>query len=151
MIEDDVVGRVARLAEFGEHDRLFPLQLVGVEVRRADQIGDHIEPEREIASEEAGVEDGVVARSPGVERAAGILDRLGNRARVAIARALEHHMLDHVGEARKSLGLRARTDIGIEADRDRLDAGHRLDRDGEPVRQAMEARGHAAGVALSAT
>ena len=33
MIEDDVVGRVARLAEFGQHDALLALQLVGIEVR----------------------------------------------------------------------------------------------------------------------
>ena len=84
----------------------------------------------------------LVARGPGVERPADILDRFGDAAGVAAARALEHHMLDEVGQAAERLRLGSRSDAGIEADRGRLRARHRVDRDGHAVGEAMERRGH---------
>ena len=53
-------------------------------------------------------------------------------------RALEHHMLDEVGEPALAVGLRARADRGVEPDRGRLRAVHRVDRDRHAVGQAGE-------------
>src|SRR3546814_1761658 len=44
--------RVARFAQFLQNDRLLALQFVGVETRRAHQIGDQIHAQRQIRSEE---------------------------------------------------------------------------------------------------
>ena len=54
-------------------------------------------------------------------------------ARVARAGALEHHMLDDVGEAIEMLGLGARADHRIDAERDGFGAGERIDRDRQAI------------------
>jgi hypothetical protein len=69
-----------------------------VEMRRSDEIGDELGDKREIAGERAAVEYCLIARGPGVEASANILDDFGERARIAAAGALEHHMLDEMGE-----------------------------------------------------
>ncbi len=104
MVEDDVVGRVARFAEFGEHDMALALQFLGVEIGVADEIGDQLAAELEVACQGARLEDGMVARGPGVERSAFILDRLGDGLGRTAARTLEHHMLDHMARPDKPLG-----------------------------------------------
>ena len=69
---------------------------------------------------------------------ADILDRLGDGAGVAASRALEHHMLDQMGEPALAVRLRARPDEGMEPDRRRLRARHRVDRDGHAIGEAGE-------------
>ena len=125
IVEDDVVGRIARFAELLQHDVLLALEIGRVEMRRADQVGDQLDAERQMLGQQRGREAGAVAVGPGVEVAADILDRLADLARLAAAGALEHHMLEQVGEAVELRRLVARAGIGIEADRDGLDARHR--------------------------
>jgi uncharacterized protein YukE len=67
---------------------------------------------------------------------ADILDRLGDGAGVAAARALEHHMLDQVGEPALAVGFGARADEGVQPDRRRLRARHRVDGDGHAIGEA---------------
>ena len=107
MIVDQVIGRIDALPDLGQDHLLLALEMLLVEMRRADEVGDEFGDERQIAGERASVEHGLVARGPGVERAADILDDLGERTRVAAAGALEHHMLDEMGEAAKTRRLRA--------------------------------------------
>ncbi len=115
----------------------------------ADQIGDHADAQRQVARQQPGVEHRVIPRGPGVQRSADILDILGDRAGVARACALEHHMLDHMGQPAEASRLRSRADIGIEAHRQRLHPVHRLDRDGQPVRQSVEVGAHAASASVA--
>ena len=107
-----------------------------VELRRADEVGDQLEPEPDIGRQRARVEHRLVARGPRVERPADILDRFGDAARVAPARALEHHMLDEVREPALAVGFGARADRGVEPDRGRLRALHRVDRDRHAIGEA---------------
>ena len=82
MVVDQIVGRVAAFAKLGQDNLFFALQLGLVDPRAADQVGDQFERKPAIGRQGAGVKHGLVARGPGVQRAADILDRLGNlRAR----------------------------------------------------------------------
>ena len=123
MVVDEIVGRIGDFAELGQDHLLLALEMLLVEMRRADEVGDQLRDERQIAPERAAVEHRLVARGPGVEAPADILDRFGKRARVASARALEHHMLDEMREAAEALRLGARADARVEADGDGLRAG----------------------------
>ena len=144
MIVDDVVGQVARLAQLLQHDILLAGEVASVEMRLADEIGDQLDAEFEMFAEQPGLEGGLVARRIGVEIAADILDRLGDLARVAATGALEHHMLEQVGEAVGARLLVPRAAIGMQADRDRLDARHRIGGDGEAIGKPVDVRaGHA--------
>ena len=145
MIEDDVVRRVTRLAQLGQHHPLLALELVGVEARPADEVGDQLDAQRQVAAKQPGVEHGMVARRPGVQRSPDILDVLGDALGVATAGALEHHMLDQMGEPALAGSLGPRADVGIKADGKRLDAGHGLDRHGQPVGQAVKPCAHPRG------
>ncbi len=156
MVEDDVVGRVARLAEFLQHHRLFALELVGVEARVADEIGDQIEAKGSVVGEQSRVEHRHVARGIGVERAADVLDLLGDDARRPRGGTLEDHVLEQVRDAVGPRLLEPRAGVDVEADRDRLDVGHRLADDADAVGEGRQP-GHAAsaaariGVARAAT
>ena len=100
MIEDDVVGRVARLAQLGQHDALLALELVGVEMRLADEIGDHVDARARDRSASRRAWNTVWSRAVqalSAPPASSIVSAIA--ARIARTRALEHHMLDHVGEA----------------------------------------------------
>ena len=108
VIEHDVVGRIARLTQFGKDDLLLALQLVAVEPRIAHQIGDQIDAQRQIVGQQPRVEHGMVARGPRIQAAADILDIFRNRLGAARAGALEHHMLDHVRHAVQRRRLRSR-------------------------------------------
>jgi len=81
MVEDDVIGRVARLAQFGEYDVALPFELLGVEIGVADEISDQFAAELEVSGQRTCLEDGMVTRGPGVERTAFVLDCLGDLAR----------------------------------------------------------------------
>ena len=48
MIEDEVAADVARLPELLDHDLLLELQMLRLEMRAADQIGDQADAERQI-------------------------------------------------------------------------------------------------------
>ena len=149
MIVDEVVGRIDAFAELGQDDLLLALEMLLVEMRRAHEIGDQLGDERQVAGQRPAVKHRLVARGPGVERSADILDRFGERARVAAAGALEHHMLDEMREAAELLRLGARADARIEAERDRLRARQRVDRDGQAIRQDVHARRSRLGLSSS--
>ena len=134
IVEDDVRRRVARLAQFLQHDLL----LAG-EVGRARNAGAATMSEsssmpsgRCSASREAvklvPSRSVQALRSPPTSSTASL-----DLARRAAARALEHHMLEQMGEAVEPRRLVARAGIGVEADRDGLEAGHRPARDLEPA------------------
>ena len=48
IVEDDVARRVARLAQLLQHDLLLALEVVGLEMRAADQVGQQLDAERQM-------------------------------------------------------------------------------------------------------
>ena len=124
VVEDDVGRRVAGLAQLLDDDVLLALQVGGAEMRAQDQVGDQLEAERDMLGHHRCHEAGAVAVGGGVEIAADILDRFADLARGAAAGALEHHMLEQMGDAVQPRRLVARSGVGIEPHRRRLDARH---------------------------
>ena len=99
LVEDQVVGRVERLADLLQDDAALALQLVGIEHRVAQDVGHHLDAERHVLLEDRGVVGGDLAAGIGVEAAADILDLLGDHAGRARLGALERHVLQHVRHA----------------------------------------------------
>ena len=145
MVVNEIVGRIRRFPELRQDHLLLALQVRLVEVRRANQVGNELGDERQVPRQRAAVEHSLIARGPGVERPADILDRLGERAGIAAAGSLEHHMFDEVRETAQPLRLRARAHAGVETERDRLRAGQRVDCHGQPVRKDMLLAAHLGG------
>ena len=83
MIEDDVVGRVARLAQLLQHHLALALQFGLLEGRVCENVGDDVERQRHIGLQHAGMEGGLLAAGIGVEIAADRFDLLGDVARAA--------------------------------------------------------------------
>src|SRR3546814_17366287 len=88
VVEYDVAGRVARLAQFLEDDVLFPLQLPRIEMRAEDHVGDELDAQRHMFGHHGRHEAGIVAIGRSVEVAAHVLDRLADLAGGAAASAL---------------------------------------------------------------
>ena len=81
MIEDDVVGRVLGLADLLQHHGALARQLLGIEGRVLQDVGDDVDGERQIVRQDLGVIGRLLARGIGVEMAAHRLDLLGDGAR----------------------------------------------------------------------
>jgi hypothetical protein len=101
--------------------------------------------QRRILGQRTTVEDGLVARGPGVDDPADILDRFGDRASISRASAFEHHMLNDMREPIEMLRFGARADHRVKAERHRFRARKRVDRDRQPIGQDMHFRGHGLG------
>ena len=99
LVEDQVVGRVERLADLLQDDAALALQLVGIEHRIAQDVGHHLDAERHVLLQDRGVVGGDLAAGVGVEAAADVLDLLGDGAGRARPGALERHVLQHVRHA----------------------------------------------------
>ena len=74
-------------------------QLVRVESRVLQDVGDDVDGERHVLLQHLGVVGGVLARGVGVELAADRLDLLGDGAGDAPLGALERHVLEEVRDA----------------------------------------------------
>ena len=146
MVEDDIVGCVARLTEFLKHDRFLALDFVGIKPGAANKIGDQVEPESSILSEQSGVKHGHVARGIRVQRAADVFDFLGDGARRSGCRALEDHMLEQMRNAVGPFHLEPCPGIDVKAKRNRIDMVHRARDDADAVGQGREP-GHSAAAA----
>jgi hypothetical protein len=93
-VEDGVVGRVVGGAQFLQDDVLFALQLILVEFRILQDVGQQIEGERHVVLQDADEIGCGFDAGRGVDVAADILDFLGDGARVAPCGALEGHVLE---------------------------------------------------------
>ncbi len=138
LVEDDVVGRVERLADLLQDDAALALQLVGIEHRVAQDVDDHLDTQRHVLLQDGGVIGGDLAAGIGVQAAADILDLFGDGAGAAGARALEGHVLQHVGHAVQLGGLVPRAAGDPDAERRRFDLGHRVDGDPQAVAQRRD-------------
>ena len=133
MVENDVRWRVARLGQFLHDDLLLELEVPGLEMRPADEVGQQVHSKRKVRRKQGRVEGGQLAVGRGVEIAADILDRLADLSCRAAARALEHHMLEQMRDAVERRRLIARAGRRIEPDGHGLDALHRPAGDAKPV------------------
>ena len=117
MFEYEIVRRVARLPEFLNDDFAFAFQLVGDEARMNENVGQKIEGERNIVSQNARVIGGLFARSIGVEIAADGFHLDRDILRRTARGTLERHMFKHMGEAHFLRRLIARAAIDPDANR----------------------------------
>ena len=124
VVENDVVRGVVGLADLLQHDRAFAGQLVRVEHRVLQNVGDDIESERHVVGQHLGVVGGVLAARVGVQVAADRLDLLGDVERRAPLGALEGHVLEQVGDAVDLCRFVAGADVDPGADRHRLHVRH---------------------------
>src|SRR6185312_11305446 len=120
------------------------LQLVLLEGRMLQDVSDDIDGERRILGKHLGVIGGLLARRIGVEMAAHLFDGLGDLAGAAPLGALEGHVLEQMRDAVDLGPLVARADIDPNAERHRVDAGHEVARDLEPVLELGDLDAHAA-------
>ena len=77
----------------------------------ADEIGQHLEPQRQAPLQAAHLEAGPLLPRRGVDVTALPFDRFDDLAGRAGTGALEHHVLQHVGPAGRSLALPARAPV----------------------------------------
>ena len=99
MLEHEVVGRVLDGADLLDDDVLLAGDLVGIEARMRQDVGQHVEPERDVGLEHARVIGRHLDAGAGIEIAADRLDLLGDLARGAARRALERHVLEEMRDA----------------------------------------------------
>src|SRR2546426_450057 len=81
------------------------LELVGVEERVQEDVGQEIDGERQVLVEDLDVEAGVLLGGEGVHLAADRVHRAGDRLGAARGGPLEYEVLDQVGHPATVLGL----------------------------------------------
>ena len=99
VLEHEVVGGILDGADLLDDDVLFAVDLVGVEARMRQDVGEHVEPERDVGLEHARVIGRHLDPGAGIEVAADRLDFLGDLAGGAPRRALERHVLEKMRNA----------------------------------------------------
>jgi hypothetical protein len=81
MVEDDVVGRVVGLADLLQDHRALAFELVALEGRVLQDVGEDVERERRVLLQYLGVVGGALSRGVGVQVPADRLDLLGDGER----------------------------------------------------------------------
>ena len=134
-VMDQVVGRVLHHLDLLEHNRLFALELLGVEDRVQEDVGQEIDRERQVLVEHLDVEAGVLFGGERVHLTADGVHGTGDRLGAARRGPLEHEVLDQVGHPAAVFGLVARPGLDPHADGDRAYVLHALGDDPNAVRQ----------------
>ena len=98
-VEDDVVGRIVRRADLLQDDMLLALQLILVEFRIHQNVGEDVDRERHVVLQDAREERRRLDARRGIDLAADILDVGRDLPRRALARALEGHVFEQMGDA----------------------------------------------------
>ncbi len=146
MIEDAVVGGVVGLANFLQHHGAFARQLVLVEGRVLQDVGDDIDGERRILGQNLGVVGGALAAGIGVQVAANRFDLLGNLVGAAPLRALKGHVFEQMRDAIDLGRLVTSADPDPGPERNRLDPVHGVAGDRQAAVQPRHLNRHAAPV-----
>src|ERR1700730_467926 len=143
IVEDDVVGRVVRLADLLQDPRALALELLAVEGRVLKNVGQYVERQRKVLFEYFGIVGCALPRSVGIEMTADGFDLLGDRQGTAPFGSLECHMLEKMRDPIDLGGLVARANIDPNAERDRVDRIHAVGGHPQSVGQGRELRRHA--------
>ena len=141
-VEDAVVGRIERGADLLHDDVLLARQLLRIEGRVLQDVGQDIERQRHVVLEDAGVVGGGFDAGRGVHLAADRLDLLGDVERRARLRALERHVLEQMRQAVLVLLLGARAGADPDAEGGALELVHRMGDDREAGLETRLANGH---------
>ena len=98
-IENDVVGRIFGRADLLHDHMLLAAELGGIESGIGQDVGQHVQRQRNIGLHHFGVISGVLRAGGGIEVAADRLDLLGDLPRGPARRALERHVLEQMRDA----------------------------------------------------
>ena len=104
-LRERAARRVLAAPDLLEHDLGLASQLVGVEGGVLHGVGQHVDPDVDVAAGHRDVVDGHVERGEGVDVSARGLDRAGDLAHCTPLRPLEEHVLEDVRHARLLLAL----------------------------------------------
>jgi hypothetical protein len=129
-----VAGVVVMHGDLLEDHAALVVDLTGREDRRGDHVADDVDGDRQIGVEHPRVVAGVLLRGEGVELAADLVERGGDRHRVASPGALEQQVLEVVRSTRQRGALVARADTDPQPEGDRAHAGNRLADDADAAR-----------------
>ena len=152
MVEDDVIRRVIRLADFLQDHAALALELLRREGAVGQDVADDVSPERQVFLEQLHVIGGLFPGGVGVDVAAHILDRFGDFRRTPALGALEGHVFQKVRSAVLGLRLVAGAGRDIGADGHRLDPVHGFGHDREARGEAGDLdRAHVSHAAFLAT
>jgi hypothetical protein len=135
IVEDHVVGRIGRRADFLQDDVFLPLQLVFVEQRFRQDVGKDIDGEGDVVFQDSGVVGGRFRRCRGVDFAADIFDFFGDLPGGAARRALESHMFEKMGDAVFGSRLVAGTGFDPHPKSDAFEMRHFFRHNGQPGRK----------------
>ena len=150
LVEHEVVGRVLGRADLLHDDVLLALQLLRIEGRIGQDVGQHVERERHVGLEHARVIGGGFDRGAGVEIAADRLDLLGDLARGAPRGALERHVLEQMRNAVLVRPLVAAAGADPDAERGGLQMRHRIGHHDEAGGKTRDFDAHAAAPSRAA-
>ena len=135
---DVVAWRVEVHVHLLDDHALLALDLVGVELRVAQHVDEHVERDRAVLAGAADVVAGVLLAREGVELAADAVDLVPDVARGGAALgAFEEHVLREVRDPARVRRLVARSGGEHDEAGDRLGMVHRGGQDSEPVRERL--------------
>ncbi len=134
-VEDQIVGRVVRGGDLLQDHVALALQLLPIEHRIDEDVGQHIESQPPVVLENPRVIGGVLHGRRCIDVAARCLDLLGDVAGRASLRALEGHMLEEMRDPVLHRLLVARAGPDPDAERHRLELRHGMGHHSQAVRQ----------------
>ncbi len=130
---DEIVRRVLHHLDLFEDDFLLALDVLGVERRIPDDIGEDVERQRQVLVEHLDVIAGVFLGGKRVELPADRVDSLRDILGRARARSLEQHVLHEMRNAAALGVFVSRPACQPHADADRTNLRHPLRQDAEAV------------------
>ena len=131
----EIVGRVLHHLDLFQHDLLLARDLVGVERRPQQHVGQHVDGAGQVLVEHLDVVARALLGREGIELAADGVDLLRDVLGRPARRALEEHVLDEMRDARVGRALVARPAGQPRPEADRAHAGHGL---GEQTQSVVE-------------
>ena len=150
VFEDEIVRSVGDGADLLDDDVLLANELVAVEGRLGEDVGEHVERERHIGLENARVISRRLGARRRIEIAAHSLDLLGDLARRAPARAFEGHVFEEMRDAVLIPPFVAAAGIDPHAERGRLEMRHRVGHHIDAGFQGRHRNAHAAAPSCAA-
>ncbi|QTK79369.1 hypothetical protein AT6N2_C1661 [Agrobacterium tumefaciens] len=142
IVEDHVVRRVGRSADFLEDDVFLALQFVFVEQRFRQDIGKDIDGERHMVLEDAGIIRCGFRRCRGVDFTTDIFDLFSDLPGRAARGALEGHMFEKMGDAVLGIRLVAGAGFDPHPKSDAFEMWHSFRDNGQPGRQPGQIYSH---------
>ena len=142
-VEDHVVGRVQRLADFLQNHAAFHGDFIVREHRVQQDVGDQLQRQTAVFGQHARVIGRHLARGVGVEVPAHVLYAFGDLQSGSRLGALERHVFKEMGDAVFVDAFMPRPRLHEDAERGGREARHVFSDDRKTVRQRVDADGQA--------